>query len=194
MEIRADDDPDAMAFGCGIRHSLDAATVSEMYDPETGAFVCDRPMPSPSDENHIALCLLYNRDLGLQDPDIVELFLISGEAYIGEFVTMLEETGLKNIRWEFADDVPEEDSLQAYILRVLDQYGEPVPGVYVNFCTDTSCTLTQSDGTGTITFEGEPAAYHVQLLKVPGGYSTASGSDFYTRPAYGEWVLRVKKD
>ena len=85
-------------------------------------------------------------------------------------------------------------ALQTYILHVADQENNPVPGVYVNFCTDTAWTLTVSDKDGTVTFDGTPDVYHIQLLKVPEGYSFDEDFEMYTDPAYGEWVLHIRKD
>ena len=87
-----------------------------------------------------------------------------------------------------------EEALQAYVLHAVDQYGDPVSGVYVNFCTDTTCTPVQSDENGIITFDGEPDRYHVQLLKVPEGYSIDPDLELYTGEAYSEEDLLIRKD
>ena len=63
-----------------------------------------------------------------------------------------------------------------------------------NFCTDTACSLTQSDENGIISFDGAPDVYHIQLLKAPEGYSFDSGFELYTERTYGEWLLRISKD
>ncbi len=105
---------------------------------------------------------------------------------------------------ELRQDVPDttaafpvaiaQETPQAYVLYVVDQYGEPVPGTYVNFCTDRTCTLAQSDENGVITFEGAPDSYHIQLLKVPEGFSFDPEFELYTGQAYGEWQLRIRRD
>ena len=193
-EITINDDPAIMVLNCIMADSSSAKAVREMYDPERGAFVCDFPMPAPSDESHLSQGLLYFWELGLQDPDTAVIYLISGEAYISEFSALMEAYGLTDVRWEFAEQLQEETAPQAYVLHIVDQHGAPVPDVYVNFCTDTACTMMQADETGTISFEGVPDVYHVQLLKAPDGYSADPDFEFSTGPAYGEWVLRVKKD
>lgn len=58
----------------------------------------------------------------------------------------------------------------AYAVRIVDQNGDPVPGVIVNFCTDTACTPVTSDQNGQAVYTGQPYAYHVQVLSVPEGY------------------------
>ena len=87
-----------------------------------------------------------------------------------------------------------ESPAQAYLLRVVDQNGEPVPGVMVNFCTDTTCSMTRSDENGIISFGGAPDVYHIQLLKVPEGYSFDADFELYTEAEYGEWLLRIQKE
>ena len=77
---------------------------------------------------------------------------------------------------------------------MVDQDNHPVEEVTVNFCTDFACVPKESDENGLITFEGAPDVYHVQLTDVPEGYSFDESFELYTDSAYGEWVLRVRKD
>lgn len=99
-------------------------------------------------------------------------------------------------RWEYAEETaePSADGQKAYVIHVVDQDGNPVEEVTVNFCTDTACTPEETDEAGMIAFEGEPREYHVQIVDVPEGYSYDESFDMYTTAEYGEWVLRVKKD
>ena len=99
-------------------------------------------------------------------------------------------------RWEYAEETTElsADGQKAYVIHVVDQDGNPVEEVTVNFCTDTACTPEETDEAGMIAFEGEPREYHVQVVDVPEGYSYDEGFDMYTTAEYGEWALRVKKD
>ena len=76
--------------------------------------------------------------------------------------------------------VPEEGETAAYTVTVTDQNGDPVPGVYVNFCTSVACNMAISDDNGVINFEGPATMYHVDVLKVPEGYSYEAESDIYT--------------
>ena len=72
--------------------------------------------------------------------------------------------------------------------------GNPVPGAAVNFCTDAACTMAQGGEDGVITFDGAPENYHVQILKVPEGYSFDQAFELYTGETCGEWVLHVAND
>ena len=121
-------------------------------------------------------------------------YLIAGDENVETLMSDLTSWGY-SVTWEDAEPTSAEQTApQAYTLHIIDQKGDPVPGVMVNFCTDTTCAMTQSDESGTITFEGAPDVYHVQLLKAPEGYSFDSDFDLYTDSVYGEWVLRIRED
>lgn len=82
-----------------------------------------------------------------------------------------------------------------YGAYVIDQEGEAVPGVYVNYCTDTACLPCVSDENGLILFVGAPEAYHLQILKAPEGYSFDAAFEATTDPAGGAWTaIQVTRD
>ena len=54
--------------------------------------------------------------------------------------------------------------------------------------------MAEADENGTITFDGAPDRYHVQILKVPEGYGFDADYELYTDSVYGEWVLRIRKE
>lgn len=58
-----------------------------------------------------------------------------------------------------------------YMVLVMDQENAPVPGVLVEFCTDTQCVTAETDATGMAELESEPAACTVHILKVPEGFA-----------------------
>ncbi len=189
MEIPASDDP----YGMVLYHA-NADYVYELaalLDPDRDSFVIDIPMPRAEDEIRIADVCLYEFP-DPDSPDSLHVCLIPSEDCLDELCETLLPRG-----WVLseggADESAAQDAPQAYILHVVDQYGAPVPGVMANFCTDTSCTVAFSDENGTITFDGTPDVYHVQLLKVPDGYSFDAGFDMYTGSTYGEWVLHIAK-
>ncbi len=191
LEITASDNPERMVFGGAPG---EAAAVMSLLDPERGAFVCEQPVPDDSEGTHFTAEMLYDRELGNQDPDLVICFLVTDEAYIGEVADNLRQRGYPDVRRETGDADRAAEPLYAYILHVADQDNNPVPEVYVNFCTDTACTMVKSDKNGTVTFEAAPDIYHIQLLKVPEGYSFRTDTDMYTGRVYGEWLLRVRRN
>ncbi|MBR1821180.1 MAG: TlpA family protein disulfide reductase [Clostridia bacterium] len=80
-----------------------------------------------------------------------------------------------------------------YCAYVLDQNGDPVPGVWLNFCTDTFCQPCVSDENGFIAFASAPDAYHVQILKAPEGYSFDADFDGATPAASCRFGIQVTK-
>ena len=58
-----------------------------------------------------------------------------------------------------------------YRILVTDEAGTPVPGVTLQFCSDTECILGQTDAEGTAVFEMPPGTYYVHLLRLPEGWA-----------------------
>ena len=81
-----------------------------------------------------------------------------------------------------------------YTFRVVDQNGAGVPGAYINICTDDTCLPAPADENGVIAFEGEPQVYHLQILKVPEGYSFDPAFELYTEAEPGEYTVEITKD
>lgn len=88
---------------------------------------------------------------------------------------------------------PDEDTV-SYRVRFVDQNGEPVPGCVINFCTDTACTPVTSDETGVALFQGAPAAYHLQVVQVPQGYSFDTAQGYYTEARAQNLIFQVTAD
>ena len=193
MEVAADDDVPAMMYADTYRAGN--LHVTELLNPETGVYSYEQFMPNPEDELPIFQVGLFNGNEDVFTEKDIIYYMMKDEECIEILVDRLKEGGYEGIHWEYADaDAPAENAQQAYIIHVVDQDNNPVEGVTVNFCTDTACTPQETDETGTITYQGEPYKYHVQIIEVPDGYSWDESYDMYTTQEYGEWVLRVKKD
>lgn len=191
IDVAASDNPALMS--CFNSDLYAFAELSTLLDPERAAYFYDAPMPGAEAEQHFVSVSLVSGNSG--NPEIIDAaYLIAGDEYVEELADFLRAAGYP-VTWKYAEPDPLPDTvLQAYILHIIDQNGAPVPGVIVNFCTDTACTAQKSDESGTIAFAGEPDIYHVQLLKAPSGFSFDSDFDMYTGKTYGEWVLRIRKD
>ena len=86
----------------------------------------------------------------------------------------------------------EADSSHAlYTVKFVDQEGRPVPQCVVNLCTDTMCQTFVTDENGMVEAEMEKGIYHVQVLKIPEGYSFDLNTERYTQRNGGtmEFVL-----
>ena len=149
------------------------------------------PMPTAESLMYYTYAGVY----GGEDAKDYCVYLIPGEEYIDTLADEFRSWGYDVTGWEYGEyDWGEETEANSYLIHVVDQYGDPVPGVAVNFCTDDTCTMRKGDENGTITFEEEPGIYHLQILKVPEGYSFDADYEFYTGEQYSEWRLRIKKD
>ena len=191
MEAASSDNPAALSLF--INGSYSILELQDLLDPELGAYVYDLPAPDVKSGLHYDYAALLDTSQE-EDPGFTGIYLIFGEEYIEELAEDMRSWGYE-LTWDYVE-TPEEEgtAAQAYTLYVRDQNGEAVPGVMVNFCTDTACIMQQADENGTIAFEGEPYNYHVQLLKAPEGYSFDPNFELFTGEAYGEWVLRIRKD
>ena len=91
---------------------------------------------------------------------------------------------------------PEADAQEtaSYIIAVVDQNGEAVPGVAVSFCTADNCDFAVSDDQGIITYEGAPISYHIDILSVPDGYSFEALDDVYTDTDSSSMTMTITKD
>ena len=193
FEISAADNPAEMIY-----ESLDGSNLllSDLLDPAGGVYSCEQP--AAGGEYHYNAGLLADRSLRNEDPEMIRVFLLQDEEYIGEIGEELERSGCRGFRWEYAEaeePEPAEESVPGiYIIHATDQSGNPVPEVSVTFCTDTSCILRESDDDGRIVYMGTPGIYHVQLVDVPEGYSYDEEFELYTDGTYGEWVLCIRKD
>ena len=168
--------------------------VESLYDPEKGIFVHEQGMNNSSSKHQYIEVYLVDETPGADLTKNTHIYLLPDEKNADEIVESMKQTGT-NARWEYADETAQQaDGPQAYIVHVVDQDNNPVEEVVVNFCTDSACTPQETDETGTITFQGEPYQYHLQIVEVPDGYSWDESFDMYTTPEYGEWVLRIKKE
>ncbi len=188
LKAAASDHPESMI--CYDYRILSYRELQDLADPENGVYVYDSPMPGAQENKHYTVIMLADREGNI----LKQLYLIAGDEYVEELAEDLRGSGYQ-VSWEYAGSEPEKDAApNAYTLHFIDQNGSPVPGVFVNFCTDTACSMQISDETGTVSFGGTPDAYHVQLLQAPEGFSFDPDFEMYTDAVYGEWVLRIRKD
>ena len=167
--------------------------LKEMLDPERGVLAADVSVP---EKGYVAVALMnYSMVInGEEDPDMIQFYICRSAGELESYVGTLKASGLANVTVEYETDADAESSADAYIIHVLDQNGDPVPEVIVNFCTDTACVPCESDESGTIVYNGTPYAYHVQVIDYPEGYSCDESFEMYTTETYGEWIIRLHKD
>ena len=189
-EISASDSPSDVMF---YRDDTGFTALKDMLDPERGVLAADVSVP---EEGRLPVALIdYSKmSKGEDDPDVVQFYIVRSPAEIDLFVENLKASGRTNVTVEYETGAEAGSGADAYIIHAVDQNGDPVPEVIVNFCTDTACVPCESDESGTIVFDGTPYAYHVQGIDYPEGYSFDESFEMYTPETYGEWVLRFTKD
>ena len=195
-EISASDSTSDVIF-----YNSDAGftALKEMLDPDRGVLAADVSVP---EEGYVMVCLVdYSKVLkGEDDPDMFPFYIARNPGEIDSFVNALKASGYSEVTVEYETDADAGSKADAgikadaYIIHVLDQNGDPVPEVFVNFCNDTACVPCESDDDGMIVYTGKPDVYHVQIIDYPEGYSCDESFEMYTTKTYGEWVLRLHKD
>ena len=85
-----------------------------------------------------------------------------------------------------------EASDSAYSVLVVDESDNPVPGVTVQFCDDTTCNLGTTDDSGVAVFETEaPGIFTVHMLDIPEGYAEDE-TEYVTEDTYGQIKVVLK--
>ena len=78
-----------------------------------------------------------------------------------------------------------------YRIVVLDEEGNAVEGVTVQFCSNIQCMMAKTDAEGVAEFDEGPGDYTVHLLKVPAGYAK-DGTEYMADNVPGEMVITLK--
>jgi len=94
-------------------------------------------------------------------------------------------------------ETPEETEAPAeatYTIKVVDQNGDPVANAAVSICTDTACEIKKTNKKGQVVYHGIPYAYHIQLLKLPKGYSAGGKTEIVTPEKSSTVTFKVKRD
>ncbi|MBR5345047.1 MAG: TlpA family protein disulfide reductase [Clostridia bacterium] len=102
----------------------------------------------------------------------------------------------EDLTWNYADgtafatdvipdvvfEIPDEAS---YVVRYVDQDGNPVAGVVCQVCDDATCTVYTSDENGECHFTLEPYPWEIHTLRIPEGYEGDKETVTIASP-YGE--------
>lgn len=109
------------------------------------------------DGNAIPTTLIVNRDRQIVAVEI------GCKTSVEEFTSLFDDLLAQY-------SVQPQESGERCVLVFRDPSGNPIPGVTVGFCNG-EYTPVDTDSNGRVTFDGNPADYHVHLLAVPAGYS-----------------------
>ena len=191
FEISPETQPADMCYFTQTDTDKSLHALSSLLDPDRNVYVYEQPMNQLSYGHRVVMGSFESRTT---DDNFVFILLFPDEKAVDEYTDWFREDA-PGISWEYAEDEePKAAQSEAYLLHFIDQYGSPVPDVKANFCTDAACTLQIADENGLISFIAPVENYHVQLLKVPEGYSFDPGFELCTGDAFGEWDILVRKD
>lgn len=123
-------------------------------------------------------------DEDLANPVILPLY--ADEAAVANVLKQAKDYYDLDIAWEYLQ--------AAYTVRFVDAQGNPVPGCIVNFCTDEMCLPVVADADGVAAYTGAPYAYHLQVIKVPDGYTFDTAQEFYAEVMGGEMTVTVGRE
>ncbi len=93
------------------------------------------------------------------------------------------------------DVVSEEQETAKFVVKVVDQNGDPVPNVMVQLCTDI-CMPKPADENGVVTFDAEITDEHkISLSVCPEGYETEYvGTNYiYLEEGITEYTFEITK-
>ena len=189
------------------------AVISENVDPEAAFFYnagtsAITPLSAAGTENGFSLqttvdsmqttgytysvVVLYERiDGGVLHPVI----LFRDENHVNAFVSA---NRLGTWKYAAADrplpqlNVPVSGDAD-YVIRYVDQDGQPVPGVMVQVCDAETCRVFTTDETGTAAFTAPAYAWEIHTLRLPQGYAGDTETVTLAPVQGGEMVFTVTR-
>ena len=120
------------------------------------------------------------------------------------FDVMVRQSG-PVISWAYADESEASpDALPAdqaglpleshYVVKYVDQDGNPVAGVICQVCDDQTCTLFTSDENGECAFTLAPYAWEIHTLRIPAGYAGDTAAVTIAPAEGGELVFTLTRN
>ena len=80
------------------------------------------------------------------------------------------EAGAQEEAEKAPEEVAEEAADVEYSVSVTDTEGNPIPGVKLQFCDETACTLGDTDADGAAVFTAKEGSFTIKVLEVPFGF------------------------
>ena len=79
-------------------------------------------------------------------------------------------------------EAPTEAAEPSHTVKVVDEGGNPIAGVFVQICLDT-CTPAQTDANGIASYYDMPnAEYEIKLMAMPAGYGYTTEEEVFFFP------------
>ena len=101
--------------------------------------------------------------------------------------------------WAYADNTTAEMTAELtaqveYIFKCVDQEGNPVSGVMLQVCDETTCQVLVSDANGVCQYVAAPYAWEVHVLMATSGYSAGDQETVHTPVEGGELTFTLTKE
>ncbi|MGN0794379.1 MAG: peroxiredoxin family protein [Aristaeellaceae bacterium] len=147
------------------------------------------------------LSLYPAANCGIMDVRTVVCFV--GEENANAFVEQMTGYGYGIQGWSYPDGQEAEttglpgegqDSEVCYVVTVIDQQGEAVPGVTISITDGSMCELMTSDGDGVIEYTAAAASYQVHVVKAPEGCTFEAERVWTFEPDGGEVIIDVTRE
>ncbi|MBR0373091.1 MAG: hypothetical protein IJH91_01030 [Mogibacterium sp.] len=88
------------------------------------------------------------------------------------------------------EETPE--TVNAYLVLVVDADNAPVEGVGVQLCSDSTCILQKTDATGYTQFDVEEGSYTIHILTVPEGFASDE-TEYEVPETYGLVAIELQR-
>lgn len=132
------------------------------------------------------------------DPALT-VMLFRDEENLDAMMALISQDEENPAVWTYVEDLENQLSSgeitdQAYLIRITDTDGNPVPGVMVQVCSETLCNVYVSDENGQCAFVLEPDNWEMHLLVLPEGYSGDTESVMELDPLGEEIDIILEKN
>lgn len=191
--VTADVDPEGAFFYSnydGVTTHLSTAAAENGYVASTGIDALETT-------GYTYCCMILYLDPAGSEAVVAVMF--KNEANANAFVT---SNGLGT--WKYADGtLPANDAMPGetvevttesdYVVKYVDQDGNPVAGVMCQVCDAETCQVFVSDENGVCAFTLAPYAWEIHTLKVPEGYEGDTQTITLAPVEGGELVFTLTK-
>ena len=142
--------------------------------------------------------LVLYQDYAFDDEKILEEAFkeILSDDYKGgySFINQFEDLVAALDEAEVTEDTATVEN--GYKIVIKDQNGDPVPNVFINFCSEVqqTCRMGTTDEKGEVFYEVPDEKYHIQIISVPEGYTFDQALEIYTENMYQAPIcITIKK-
>ena len=179
------DEYSAFAYGDGdsVLHLLSQCEMDQ------GGYYFDTALASVEGGSYSSTYVYALADRNMSSMDAIVVF--KNEDNISYFLNneVYDEAGnaVEGISWHKKDDTK-----ASYTIRVEDTEGNLIDGCMLNICTDESCSPVQAAG-GLYSFDGEPYAYEVHVLKAPDEYMVDTDQVYVLKKTGDQLTITLEK-